>query len=92
MSNTTKERISPLPWAGKSVEAEKYKGDSPQCQSSSYRVAFLDTDFMVRDELRPVRLQLELLKPELEMQEQGVESTVVIFGSAREGRGNQLLL
>ncbi len=83
MSSTTKKRISPLPWAGKSVEAEKRKGDSPQCQSPSYRVAFLDTDFMVRDELRPVRLQLELLKPELEMREQGIESTVVIFGSAR---------
>ncbi|WP_276931676.1 LOG family protein, partial [Elstera cyanobacteriorum] len=33
--------------------------------------------------LRPVRLQLELLKAELVQQEQGVESTVVVFGSAR---------
>jgi len=40
-------------------------------------------DFLGRPELRPVRLQLELLKPELLQQEQGVESTVVIFGSTR---------
>ncbi|WP_418647810.1 LOG family protein [Thauera butanivorans] len=49
----------------------------------SFRMAFTDTDFLLREELRPVRLQLELLKPELIQQEQGVESTVVVFGSAR---------
>jgi uncharacterized protein (TIGR00730 family) len=38
---------------------------------------------MGREELRPVRLQLELLKPDLIMQEQGVESTVVVFGGTR---------
>ena len=38
---------------------------------------------MIRDELRPVRLQLELLKPELTLIEHGIEATVVIFGSAR---------
>jgi uncharacterized protein (TIGR00730 family) len=37
----------------------------------------------LRDELRPVRLQLEVLKPELILQEQHIESTVVVFGSAR---------
>ena len=50
---------------------------------SSFRMAFTDTDFLLREELRPVRLQLELLKAELVQQEQGVESTVVVFGSAR---------
>ena len=38
---------------------------------------------MLRDELRPLQLQLELLKPELIQQENGVHSTVVVFGSAR---------
>jgi uncharacterized protein (TIGR00730 family) len=52
-------------------------------QAPSYRLAFADDDFLVRDELRPVRMQLELLKPELLQQEAGVESTLVIFGSAR---------
>src|SRR5204863_1220453 len=50
---------------------------------SSYRLAFTDTTFLLREEMRPVRMQLELLKPELIQNEQGVESTVVIFGSAR---------
>ncbi|MBZ0151545.1 MAG: LOG family protein [Planctomycetes bacterium] len=51
--------------------------------STSYRQAHLDNDFMGRAELRPVRLQLELLKPDLIMQEQGVASTVVVFGGTR---------
>ena len=50
---------------------------------SAYRLAFTDTDFLLRDELRPVRLQLELLKPQLVQDELGVEATIVIFGSAR---------
>jgi uncharacterized protein (TIGR00730 family) len=54
--------------------------DGPE---SAYRLAFTDTEFLLRDELRPVRMQLELLKPELIQQEQGITSTIVIFGSAR---------
>ena len=50
---------------------------------SSYRLAFTDNDFLLRSELRPVRMQLELLKPELVQQHHRIESTVVIFGSAR---------
>ncbi|MEH6550382.1 MAG: TIGR00730 family Rossman fold protein [Pseudomonadales bacterium] len=56
---------------------------SPQTESQSYRLAYTDDDFMVRDELRAVRLQLELLKPELVQQEHKINSTVVVFGSAR---------
>ncbi|MEN9890545.1 MAG: hypothetical protein RLY78_840 [Pseudomonadota bacterium] len=54
--------------------------DGPE---SAYRLAFTDADFLVREELRPVRMQLELLKPELVMAEQGVTATIVMFGSAR---------
>ncbi|MEJ2102936.1 MAG: hypothetical protein P8X68_23645, partial [Desulfobacterales bacterium] len=57
--------------------------DTAQCRSPSYRLAYQDQEFLLRDELRPVRLQLELLKPELILQENHIESTVVIFGSAR---------
>ncbi len=57
--------------------------EAPHCQSPSYRLAFQDPEFLLRDELRPVRLQLELLKPELVFQERGIESAVVVFGSAR---------
>ncbi len=60
--------------------------DTPQTRSPSYRLAYTDMDFMKRDELRPVRLQLELMKPELLLQEHGIDATVVIFGSARSPR------
>jgi uncharacterized protein (TIGR00730 family) len=50
---------------------------------SAYRLAFTDTDFLLREELRPVRMQLELLKPEMVQSEHGIQSTIVIFGSAR---------
>ena len=51
--------------------------------STSYRQSHVDSDFMGRVELRPVRLQLELLKPDLIMAEEGVKSTVVVFGGTR---------
>lgn len=57
--------------------------DTPQTRSPSYRLSYEDNDFMMRDELRPVRLQLELLKPELIQQEHGINSTIVIFGGTR---------
>jgi uncharacterized protein (TIGR00730 family) len=50
---------------------------------SSYKLAFTDTEFILREELRAVRMQLELLKPDIIQNEHGIESTVVIFGSAR---------
>ncbi|MSU88245.1 lysine decarboxylase [Rhodobacteraceae bacterium 2CG4] len=56
---------------------------TPQTQSPSYRLAFADQDFLLRDELRPVRLQLELLKPEMALVEAGIRSTIVMFGGAR---------
>ncbi|MBI3446499.1 MAG: 3-isopropylmalate dehydrogenase, partial [Magnetospirillum sp.] len=56
---------------------------SAQTASPSYRLAFEDVDFLLRQDLRPVRLQLELLKPELLQQQHGIKSTVAVFGSAR---------
>jgi uncharacterized protein (TIGR00730 family) len=56
---------------------------TPQSESPSYRLAYADTQFLLRDELRGVRLQLELMKPELTQHDLGVCSTVVIFGSTR---------
>jgi len=57
--------------------------DTPQTRAPAYRLAYNDNDFMCRDELRPARLQLELLKPELILNERGIESTIVLFGGAR---------
>jgi hypothetical protein len=50
---------------------------------SAYKLAFTDLDFLLQEELRPVRMQLELLKPEMVHKRLGIESTIVIFGSAR---------
>ena len=57
--------------------------DTPQTRAPAYRLAFIDDDFMTREELRPVRLQLELLKPQMILDERGIKSTVVLFGGAR---------
>ncbi|MDV7144580.1 LOG family protein [Tropicimonas sp. TH_r6] len=57
--------------------------DTEQTRSPAYRLAYDDLDFILRDQLRPIRLQLELLKPEVVMKEQGVDSTIVLFGGAR---------
>ena len=54
-----------------------------QTLSPSYRLAFADDEFLLREDLRPVRLQLELLKPQLMLDDAGVETTVVLFGGAR---------
>jgi len=65
------------------IETARLIPDTPQTRSPSYRLAFADNDFLCRDELRPVRLQLELLKPEMAMNEANVTSTIVLFGGAR---------
>jgi uncharacterized protein (TIGR00730 family) len=56
---------------------------NPAAESSSYIPADRDTEFLQREELRPIRIGLELLKPELIQHEEGVRSTIVVFGSAR---------
>ncbi len=57
--------------------------DTPQTRAPAYRLAFIDDAFMTREELRPVRLQLELLKPQMILDERGILSTVILFGGAR---------
>ena len=69
--------------AHQDIESAQHVADTPQAKSPAYRLAFADPDFLARDELRPVRLQLELLKPELGLDEHGINSTVVLFGGAR---------
>ncbi len=52
-------------------------------QSPTYRLPELDTEFLQRPELRPVRVQLELLKPEIILEEERIHSTVVVFGGTQ---------
>lgn len=56
---------------------------------ASARIAFEDLDFLQRDDLRPVRLQLELLKPQMLMDEENIVSTIVVFGSSRTAAPGQ---
>ncbi len=57
--------------------------DTAQTRAPAYRLAFTDDDFLTREELRPVRLQLELLKPQMMLDEAGIISTIVLFGGSR---------
>jgi uncharacterized protein (TIGR00730 family) len=65
------------------AQAAKHVPSIPQTDSPAYRLAFQDTEFLLREDLRPVRFQLELLKPELLLDEAKIRSTFVFYGSAR---------
>ena len=49
----------------------------------SYRLAHEDQELLADADSRPIRLQLELLKPERYLRRNKIQSTVVVFGSAR---------
>lgn len=57
--------------------------ETPQTLSPAYKLGFADPDFLMRDELRSARLQLEFLKPDILQRDRGIVATVVMFGSAR---------
>ena len=76
-------RPHPFRDSGQDVATTRRIPDTPQTRAPAYRLAFADTEFLTREELRPVRLQLELLKPEMILDERGIRSTVVLFGGAR---------
>lgn len=73
----------PLKDSSTDREHAKIVTKTPQTESPSYRLAYTDLDFLCREDMRPVRFQLELLKPELILSEKGIKSTVVMFGGAR---------
>lgn len=63
------------------LRAQQSVGDIMAPESN--RLAFADPEFLLRRETRGIRFQLEMMKPDLAQQAQGVEHTVVVFGSAR---------
>lgn len=69
--------------ARQDAETAKTGVSTPQTENPAYRLAFQDMDFLLREDLRPVRFQLELLKPQLIMDEANIASTFVMYGSAR---------
>ena len=68
-----------LAWA----EPQAHAGDPLPLEADAYRLAFADPEFLLRRETRGIRFQLEMLKPDLGQQAQGIENTIVVFGSAR---------
>ncbi len=69
--------------AGAWAELQEYAAKGKPLGADAYRLAFADPEFLLRRETRGIRFQLELLKPDLDQMTQGIESTVVVFGSAR---------
>jgi uncharacterized protein (TIGR00730 family) len=69
--------------ASQDAETAKKAVSTPQTEDPAYRLAFQDDDFLLREDLRPVRFQLELLKAELLLEEAKIGSTIVMYGSAR---------
>jgi uncharacterized protein (TIGR00730 family) len=65
------------------ARAAEHVPSIPQTESPAYKLAFQDPEFLLREDLRPVRFQLELLKPELLLNEARIGSTMVFYGSAR---------
>jgi uncharacterized protein (TIGR00730 family) len=72
-----------FPRAKQDAETAKTGISTPQTEHPSYRLAFQDMDFLLREDLRPVRFQLELLKTQLILDEAHIGSTFVFYGSAR---------
>jgi uncharacterized protein (TIGR00730 family) len=83
LNSDEKHSWTPFSHSSEAVRRVATAPETPQTQSDTYRLAFADPDFMTKRELRPVRLQLELLKPEMILAERGIHSTVVLFGGAR---------
>jgi uncharacterized protein (TIGR00730 family) len=72
-----------FPRAKQDAETANAGLSTPQTENPAYRLAFQDMDFLLREDLRPVRFQLELLKPQLLLDEANIASTFVFYGSAR---------
>lgn len=83
MNPEDKTNWTPLPHSDEDLKRARNVPDTPQTRAPTYRLAWSDEDFLTRRELRAVRLQLELLKPEMVLAEKGIRSTVILFGGAR---------
>lgn len=81
----TETKVPSRVFARAQEDAETARGQShtPQTEHPAYKLAFQDMDFLLREDLRPVRFQLELLKPQLLLDEAHIASTLVMYGSAR---------
>jgi uncharacterized protein (TIGR00730 family) len=76
--NLTEQRLADA-WA----TLQSHSNEGTVLEPQAHRLAFADPEFLLRREVRGVRMQLEMLKPELGQAEHGVENTIVVFGGAR---------
>lgn len=81
MENTENLSTSRLADAWAQLQAHARSGTP--LEAEAYRLAFADPEFLLRRETRGLRMQLEMLKPDLEQQKLGIDNTIVVFGSAR---------
>jgi hypothetical protein len=81
METTEDIKYSHLADAWAQLQAHAAKG--LPLEPDAYRLAFADPEFLLRRETRGLRIQLEMLKPDLDQTQAGVENTIVVFGSAR---------
>ena len=81
MENT--QNLSDARIANAWADLSNYVASGNTLESEAYRLAFADPEFLLRRETRGIRIQLEMLKPDLDQAERGIENTVVVFGSAR---------
>ncbi|AOS78996.1 MULTISPECIES: LOG family protein [Hydrogenophaga] len=65
------------------AELQAHSDSGNPLLADAYRLAFADPEFLLRRETRGIRMQLEMLKPDLAQQQLGIENTIVVFGSAR---------
>ncbi|NBW49833.1 MAG: TIGR00730 family Rossman fold protein [Betaproteobacteria bacterium] len=65
------------------ADLQSHSDQGGALDQDAYRLAFADPEFLLRRETRGIRIQLEMLKPDLDQAAQGVDNTVVVFGSAR---------
>ncbi len=74
-------QVSRLAEAWAELQAHAVSGQP--LEPDAYRLAFADPEFLLRRETRGLRIQLEMLKPDLDQTAAGIENTIVVFGSAR---------
>ncbi len=65
------------------AELLQHPADATVVRPNAYRLAFADPEFMLRRDTRGIRIQLEMLKPDIDQADLGIDNTVVVFGSAR---------
>ncbi|MBE0473271.1 TIGR00730 family Rossman fold protein [Rhodoferax sp.] len=82
-TETTPQKLNENRLADAWAELQSHSDQGNPLRADAYRLAFADPEFLLRRETRGIRFQLEMLKPELDQAEQGIENTVVVFGSAR---------